>query len=94
MPIIYGEKHGAGFQYYTERRPAVEVSDTIYFDWGATVQPSVSKINTYISVSITVPAFFPILCSNHAWLSFWVCTSDIFFILMQQSFMGVIPEIC
>ena len=30
----YGEKHGAGFQYYTERRPTVKVSDTIYFDWG------------------------------------------------------------
>ena len=49
------------------------------------MQPSVSKLIRTSSYTITVPASFPsILCSNHAWLSFWVCTSDIFLFLCSN----------
>lgn len=28
----YGDKHGRGFRYYPQEQPAVEVTDTVYFD--------------------------------------------------------------
>ena len=49
---------------------------------GATVQPSVSKINTYIFVYQYSTCIFSFhnyyVAIMHAWLSFWVCTNDFF----------------
>ena len=47
------------------------------------MQPSVSKINTYIFVYQYSTCIFSFhnyyVAIMHAWFSFWVCTNDIFF---------------
>ena len=92
----YGEKHGAGFQYYTPKgdQPSKSLIQSILIgdSWSYSAAYSVSKINTYIFVylySTCLPYYVAIM---HAWFSFWVCTSDIFLFLCSNhlwvSFQG------